>query len=136
VVLCVIADGYHVKACKVLSISDRLQGEDSEVPASLSADRLMPRRVLKFNPKKLTLIPPDRRGNDHFRAAILRQGECQFITSCQWEVADHTGANARKVSDPSGAGFIVSGQLAMDWDNHLVSGNPPLLMEISSKSSH
>jgi hypothetical protein len=96
----------------------------------------MPRRVLKFNPKKLTLIPPDRRGNDHFRAAILRQGECQFITSCQWEVADHTGANARKVSDPSGAGFIVSGQLAMDWDNHLVSGNPPLLMEISSKSSH
>jgi len=136
VVLCVIADGYHVKACKVLSISDRLQGEDSEVPASLSADRLMPRRVLKFNPKKLTLIPPDRRGNDHFRAAILRQGECQFITSCQWEVADHTGANARKVSDPSGAGFIVSGQLAMDWDNHLVSGNQPLLMEISSKSSH
>jgi len=119
-----------------LSISDRLQGEDSEVPASLSADRLMPRRVLKFNPKKLTLIPPDRRGNDHFRAAILRQGECQFITSRQWEVADHTGANARKVSDPSGAGFIVSGQLAMDWDNHLVSGNPPLLMEISSKSSH
>jgi hypothetical protein len=35
---CVIADAYHVKACKVLSISDRLQGEDSEVPASLSAD--------------------------------------------------------------------------------------------------
>ena len=33
-----LLSAYHVKACKVLSISDRLQGEDSEVPASLSAD--------------------------------------------------------------------------------------------------
>jgi hypothetical protein len=96
----------------------------------------MPRRVLKFNPKKLTLIPPDRRSNDHFRVAILRQGKCQFITSRQWEVADYTGANARKVSHPSRAKFIVSGQLAMKWNNHLVSGNPSLLMEISSKRSH
>jgi len=83
--------------------------------------------VLKFNPKKLTLIPPDRGGNGHFRAAIARQRECQFITSRQWEVADHTGANARKVSHPSRAGLIVSGQMAMNWDNHLVPGNPSFL---------
>jgi hypothetical protein len=92
--------------------------------------------VLKFNPKELALIPPDRRSNDHFWTAIIRQGERQFITSRQWEVAGHAGANARKVSNPSGAGFIVSGQLAMNWDNHLVSGNPSLLVEISSKRSH
>jgi hypothetical protein len=34
---------------------------------------LVPRRVLKFDAKKVTLIPPDCRSNPHFRAAIVRQ---------------------------------------------------------------
>ena len=39
----------------------------------VKVEALVPRRVRKFNAKKLTLIPPDRRSNPHFRASIVRQ---------------------------------------------------------------
>src|SRR6266545_7198356 len=103
---------------------------------SVKVEALVPRRVLKFNAKKLTLIPPDRRSNPHFSAAIVRQCQCEFITRRQRDVAYYTGPYAGIVFHPSSARFIFPGQLTMNGDNHAVSRNPSLLVEISSNRSH
>jgi hypothetical protein len=61
------------------------------------------------------------------------------MTNVQREVADHAGSNARKLSNPSTAGFLVHGELTMNRNNRVVAGAPSFLVSshalVAPKSS-
>ncbi len=92
---------------------------------------LRSRGLCKFDAEKLTLIPSNRCGDPELRLALSRQRQCQLITGRQRQIADYAGADARKVLHPAGAGLILPEQLAMYGYDHVVSGNPSLLVKLS-----
>ena len=77
------------------------KGKIQESAGTLDAGTLASRRMYEFNAKKLTVIPSNRCRNPKFGLTLLWQRECQLISWRERQVADHAGADARKVSHPS-----------------------------------